>query len=238
MATKTVNINSGSVINELSNVTSDKASIDAFKKIRCVNEDIVREYMQAKQSGTIESQDDKGNKASYDDYIDSIDNEANRMTKKLIDFLDTMNCNSINQLYQSYYPKYMDKVEQGVQKLQDRINESNVDADASNISSLEKLGDVIKKIGKKSFKEVSSMFEFGGKKIVKFTNILSMQSQFIGAIALVVSPFLLLIGGAGIGASASSVLYMMMFILAGRMGQMGTESIADIIDIRVATNIV
>lgn len=227
---------SNSVVGQLSNFTPKGSVINEFKRMKSVNEDVLREYQQNKEKGNLVSY---SNKAEDDmerhKFEDFVEDRANKETKMLIEEMKKNGISSIDELYQQNYPNYMSHIKKCISKIESKIDQSNVNADVSNINTLRKLGDIIKKMVQGSKKLVEDMFKYGGKKLIKGTNLLGVQSQFLGAFALVLFPIVAIMAGEP-GTGARIALSMIGFIIAGRIAQMTTEISADKFDIRVMSN--
>lgn len=227
---------SNSVVSELSNFTPKGSVLNEFKRMKNVNEDILREYQQNKEKGNLVSFSNNNKEGTeVHEFEDFVEDRANKETKMLIDEMKKNGISSIDELYQQNYPNYMSHIKKCIGKIESKIDQSNVNADVSNINTLSKLGDIIKKMAQGSKKLVEDMFKYGGKKLIRATNLLGVQSQFIGAFALVLFPIVAIMAGEP-GAGAKMALTMIGFIIAGRIAQMTTEIGAEKFDIRVMSN--
>lgn len=229
---------SNSVVSELSNFTPKGSVINEFKRMKSVNEDILREYKQNKDNGNLVSfsNDTKDNmEVDTHKFEDFVEDRANKETKMLIEEMKKSGISSIDELYQQNYPNYMSHIKKCISKIESKIDQSNVNADVSNINTLSKLGDIIKKMIQGSKKSVEDMFKYGGKKLIQVTNLLSVQTQFLGALALVLFPIVAIMAGVP-GSGAKVALTMIGLIIAGRIAQKTTEISADKFDIRVMSN--
>lgn len=227
---------SNSVVSELSNFTPKGSVLNEFKRMKSVNEDILREYQQNREKGNLVSFSNNNKEGTeVHEFEDFVEDRANKETKMLIDEMKKNGISSIDELYQQNYPNYMSHIKKCIGKIESKIDQSNVNADVSNINTISKLGDIIKKMAQGSKKLVEDMFKYGGKKLIRATNLLGVQSQFIGAFALVLFPIVAIMAGEP-AAGAKMALTMIGFIIAGRIAQMTTEIGAEKFDIRVMSN--
>lgn len=228
---------SNSVVSELSNFTPKGSVLNEFKRMKSVNEDILREYQQNKEKGNLVSFSNNNKEGTeMHKFEDFVEDRANKETKMLIDEMKKNGISSINELYQQNYPNYMSHIKKCIGKIESKIDQSNVNADVSNINTLSRLGDIIKKMAQGSKKLVEDMFRTSsGKKLIRATNLLSVQSQILGAFALVLFPIVTIMAGEP-SSGVKMALAMIGFIIAGRIAQMTTEISAEKFDIRVMSN--
>lgn len=209
-----------------------------------IQEDIIREYMQLKDHGNVQSSYGDGKEADYNDFIDD---RANNVTKSIISQIDSKGYQSWQKALETEVMKHYNNSRIGnvVRKLESEINKhlGSVDLSAElgsgakkgkevTISSGKTLGRVLKKIiktvGAKSFWLADRLLDSG----LNTARVFGTQMAFIAPFFLVFgSLFLGAVEGATAGLRCAG---MMAAFTAGGLGlRVGAEAVAEKLGVHV-----
>lgn len=230
---------------ESQSILGSKLNQATLKKTpKDVQEDVIREYIQAKSHGSMTAQGPDGEQTDYNQFVED---RANGITQNIIEQIDRNGYSTWQDAIQNEVIKHYRKtpVENSIQKFEKDINKHIQSVDLTSvlgskaqeakkvtISSLETLGKILRKIvravGAKSVWLIRQLVESG----LKTGRLFGMQMALFGSFALVFGS--LFIGGAAgpmVGLRVAG--YFTAFIATGVGLRFSCEALAEKLGIRL-----